>query len=144
MNHPIAPSKPEPVRGWHKWVPSAAIMSCGVLAYIDRQALAVLSPTILADTGLSAAAYAKALSAFSFAYMLGNPLWGSLIDFIGLRMGMFLAVAIWTLASTSHAWVTGLLGFMLARLVLGFGEGAAFPGGLRASIEALPPGLQAR
>jgi hypothetical protein len=28
--------------GWRMWAPPAAMMSCGVLAYIDRQALAVL------------------------------------------------------------------------------------------------------
>jgi sugar phosphate permease len=59
------------------WIPSATMMACGVLAYIDRQALAVLSPTILNDTGLSAQDYATALSAFSCAYMIGNPTWGS-------------------------------------------------------------------
>ena len=96
--------------GWRIWAPSAAMMSCGVLAYIDRQALAVLSPTILQDMGLSAEAYATALSAFSFAYMIGNPLWGSFLDFVGLRVGMLLAVTLWTLASVSHAWVGGLLG----------------------------------
>jgi len=112
--------------GWRMWAPSAAMMSCGVLAYIDRQALAVLSPTILQDTGLSAEAYATALSAFSFAYMIGNPLWGSFLDFVGLRVGMLLAVTLWTLASVSHAWVGSLLGLIVARAVLGFGEGAAF------------------
>lgn len=130
--------------GWRMWAPSAAMMSCGVLAYIDRQALAVLSPTILQDTGLSAEAYATALSAFSFAYMIGNPLWGSFLDFVGLRVGMLLAVALWTLASVSHAWVGSLLGLIVARSVLGFGEGAAFPGGLRTSLEALPRDRQGR
>ena len=74
-----------------------------LLSYIDRQVLAVLSPTILHDTGLSANAYANAISAFSFAYMVGNPLWGSLLDYAGLRIGMLMAVALWTAASTSHA-----------------------------------------
>ena len=130
--------------GWRMWAPSAAMMSCGVLAYIDRQTLAVLSPTILQDTGLSAEAYATALSAFSFAYMIGNPLWGSFLDFVGLRLGMILAVTLWTMASVSHAWVGGLVGLLLARAVLGFGEGAAFPGGLRTSLEALPRDRQGR
>src|SRR5262249_4158594 len=37
-----------------------------------------------------------------------------------------------------HAWVTGFIGFAVARAVLGFGEGAAFPGALRTAAEALP------
>ena len=114
-------------------------MLATLLAYIDRQVLAVLSPLILADTGLSANSYANAMSAFSFAYMLGNPLWGSLLDRVGLRLGMLLAVGLWTMASASHAWVAGAIGFAAARAVLGFGEGGAFPGAFRTARESLPP-----
>jgi ACS family hexuronate transporter-like MFS transporter len=115
-----------------------------LLSYIDRQVLAVLSPTILSETGLSANEYANAISAFSFAYMIGNPLWGSVLDYVGLRLGMLMAVALWTAASTSHAWVTGFVGFAVARAVLGFGEGAAFPGALRTAAEALPEHQRSR
>jgi len=126
------------------WVAPATIMLCTLLSYIDRQVLAVLSPMILSDTGLSAAAYANAISAFSIAYTIGNPLWGSFLDYVGLRIGMLAAVTLWTAASTSHAWVAGFLGFAAARAVLGFGEGAAFPGALRTAAEALPPDRQSR
>ena len=76
------------------WVPSVAMMLSSLLSYVDRQVLAVLSPMILHDTGLSAQAYANALSAFSIFYMIGNPLFGSFLDFIGLRKGMFAAVSL--------------------------------------------------
>src|SRR5579863_5881851 len=109
--------------GWRMWVPVVAMMTCSWLSYIDRQALAVISPMILKDTGLSAASYADAVSVFSIVYMISNPLWGSLLDYVGLRVGMFAAVAIWTIASASHAWVAGFLGFAAARALLGFGEG---------------------
>ncbi|HUA01031.1 MAG TPA: MFS transporter [Candidatus Aquilonibacter sp.] len=124
--------------GWRMWVPVGLMMTCSCLSYIDRQALAVISPMILKDTGLSASAYADAVSAFSFAYMIANPLWGSVIDYVGLRVGMFAAVGIWTLASASHAWVVGFLGFAAARTLLGLGEGATFPGGLRTAADSLP------
>jgi MFS transporter, ACS family, aldohexuronate transporter len=121
-----------------KWVAPTTIMLGTLLSYIDRQVLAVLAPTILLDTGLSANDYGNAISAFSFAYMLGNPLWGSLLDSVGLRLGMLLAVGLWTIASASHAWVGGFIGFAVARAVLGFGEGAAFPGAMKTAAESLP------
>jgi ACS family hexuronate transporter-like MFS transporter len=126
------------------WLAPGVMMLCTLLAYIDRQTLAVLSPTILKDTGLSAEAYAEAVTAFSIAYMIANPLWGSVLDYVGLRIGMLTAVMIWTIASVSHAWVSGFLGFAVARTILGIGEGAAFPGGFRTAMEALPPGRQSR
>src|SRR5690348_3390472 len=126
------------------WVASAVIMLCSWLSYVDRQVLAVLSPMILRDTHLSVEAYADAIAAFSVAYTLSNPLWGSILDRIGLRIGMLIAVGIWTVASVSHAWVAGLLGFAVARAVLGFGEGATFPGGLRTAADSLPPDRRSR
>jgi ACS family hexuronate transporter-like MFS transporter len=126
------------------WAASAAMMACSWLSYIDRQILAVLSPVILADTGMSAQSYATVVSAFSLAYMVANPLWGSLLDYVGLRAGMLAAVAIWSVASASHAWMEGFLGFAAMRTLLGLGEGATFPGGLRAAMDSLPAGRQSR
>jgi MFS transporter, ACS family, hexuronate transporter len=126
------------------WVASAAMMLCSWLSYVDRQILAVLSPTILRDTGLSAQSYTEVVSAFSIAYMIANPLWGSILDFVGLRAGMLAAVTVWTVASTAHAWMAGLMGFAAARTLLGLGEGATFPGGLRAAMDSLPQNRQSR
>jgi ACS family hexuronate transporter-like MFS transporter len=131
-------------QGWRMWVAPAAISLCSWLSYVDRQTLAVLSPSILQDTHLSVQAYATAVSAFNFAYMIANPVWGSILDRIGLRIGMLVAVAVWSAASTSHAWVTGFLGFALARTVLGLGEGATYPGALRTAMDSLPPDRQSR
>ncbi|HEY3826223.1 MAG TPA: MFS transporter [Bryobacteraceae bacterium] len=138
------PSLSAPVTGMRVWLPVFVMMTCSWLSYIDRQALAVISPLILKDTGLTAGDYADAVSAFSIAYMIGNPLWGSLLDYMGLRLGMLIAVGIWSIASASHAWMTGLLGFAAARALLGFGEGATFPGGLRTAADSLPLSKQSR
>src|SRR4030081_1926822 len=121
---------------WRMWPASVAMLAFSLLSHVDRQALAVLSPVILADTGLSAERYAEVVSAFSIAYMLANPLWGSVLDYIGLRAGMLMAVALWSPASASHAWMSGFLGFAAVRILLGFGEAATFPGGLRAAMDS--------
>lgn len=130
--------------GWRMWVPVAVMMTCSWLSYIDRQALAVISPMILKDTGLSTVAYGDAVTVFSIVYMVANPLWGSLLDYVGLRIGMLAAVGIWTLASASHAFVGTFFGFAAARALLGFGEAATFPGGLRTAAESLPLNRQSR
>jgi len=130
------------------WAASIVMMVCSWLSYVDRQMLAILSPAILADTGLTTEQYTQVVSAFSIAYMIGNPLWGSLLDYVGLRKGMLAAVAIWSVASASHAWVgygtAAFLGFAAARALLGLGEGATFPGGFRTAMDSLPPNRQAR
>ena len=120
------------------------LLACSLLSYMDRQILAVLTPMILADLRLNAQKYAEIISAFSIAYMLANPFWGVLLDRIGLRRGMTVAVTIWTVACGAHAVLSGFLGFAIARAILGFGEGSTFPGGLRAASEWLPVHQQSR
>ncbi|HYP15471.1 MAG TPA: MFS transporter, partial [Bryobacteraceae bacterium] len=43
-----------------------------------------------------------------------------------------------------HALASGFWSFAAARAVLGFGEGATFPGGLRTAVQTLPAGLRSR
>jgi ACS family hexuronate transporter-like MFS transporter len=129
---------------WHSWWPVTMMLACSLLSYMDRQILAVLSPMILADLKLNAEKYGEIVSAFSVAYMLGNPMWGAILDRIGLRRGMTVAVTIWTIACGAHAVLSGFLGFAVARAILGFGEGATFPGGLRTAMDWLPAKQQSR
>ncbi len=126
------------------WTPAATMLAASLISYIDRNTLALLAPTILAECGLSAEQYGWILSAFAVAYMAGNPLWGRWLDRHGVRRGMGLAVALWTAASAAHALLSSFAGFAAARALLGFGEGATFPGGLRTVVQTLPEGLRSR
>src|SRR5829696_4505994 len=89
--------------GWHTWVPCVGMALCSWLSFVDRQVLNILSPTIIKDTGLTAQDFTTATSFFFLTYTLGNPVWGSVLDRVGLRVGMLLAVGVWTAASMSHA-----------------------------------------
>jgi ACS family hexuronate transporter-like MFS transporter len=135
---------PSAVQGWRVWIPCIGMALCSWLSFVDRQVLAVLSPTILAETGMSAQDFGTVVFFFFIAYTLANPLWGSILDFVGLRLGMLVAVALWTAASISHAFMSGVVGFAVARALLGLGEGATFPGGLRTAVESLPLEQRAR
>jgi len=125
-------------------MPAIAMMAVSTISYIDRNAIAVLIPTIQAETGITAAQYGWIVAAFSYAYMLGNPLWGILLDRLGVRTGMTLAVAFWSLFSAFHAMAGGLLSFALLRTGLGFCEGATFPGSLRTVMQTLTPERRSR
>ncbi len=121
-----------------RWVPAVTMMLVSTISYIDRNTLALLAPTILHDTHLTNEQYGFIISAFSFAYMLANPVWGKILDRIGVRRGMTAAVSLWTIASAAHAFASGFRSFGAARAILGFGEGATFPGSLRTVVQTLP------
>jgi ACS family hexuronate transporter-like MFS transporter len=126
------------------------MMMASFVSYLDRNTLAVLAPTILSSTGMTAEQYGFAVSCFSVGYMLGNPVWGRVFDTRGLRLGMTVAVAIWSLASFAHAeiglagWVTVATQFAIARFVLGTSEGATFPAAARTASVSLPASQQGR
>jgi ACS family hexuronate transporter-like MFS transporter len=120
------------------------MLAVSLISYIDRNTLALLAPTILKETHLSAEQYGYIISAFSIAYTIANPLWGRWLDRVGVRWGMTFAVSVWTVASAAHAFAGGLFSFGAARSALGFGEGATFPGGLRTAVQTLPPHKRSR
>jgi MFS transporter, ACS family, hexuronate transporter len=131
-------------RAFNHWIPALAMLLVSLISYIDRNMLALLAPSILQDTGLTAAEYGFIISGFSVAYMIANPVWGRILDRVGLRRGMTAAVLCWTLASVAHAFASGFWSFAAARAALGFGEGATFPGGLRAVVQTLRPDERGR
>jgi MFS transporter, ACS family, hexuronate transporter len=126
------------------WGTTLMLMFASLISYLDRNTLAVLAPTILRETHLSAEQYGWVISAFSIAYMVGNPVWGYALDRIGLTRGLTCAVGLWTVASAAHAAVSGFGGFAAARAVLGWAEGATFPAGLRGSVESLSAAQRSR
>lgn len=128
----------EPRSAFRQWAPVASMTLLGLLSYVDRSVLAILSPTILSSLHLSATQYGYAILVFSLSYMLANPIWGFWMDRAGLWVTTLIAVAVWSVASGSHGLMMGFVGMCIARGVLGFGEGATFPAGLKTVTETLP------
>jgi MFS transporter, ACS family, hexuronate transporter len=138
-----APRAPSAVT-WLLWWPATVMMLGTLLSYVDRASLALLSPMFLSATHMTAQDYSWCISAFSFAYMFSAFGWGSILDRIGLRLGMTISLFIWMISSASHALVGSFLGFAVARAALGIGEGSIFPGGFRTALDSLPVDKQAR
>jgi ACS family hexuronate transporter-like MFS transporter len=129
---------------WLVWWPTTLMMVGTLLSYMDRASLALMSPLFLRSTHMTAQDYSWCISAFSFAYMFAALAWGSVLDRIGLRLGLTVSLAIWMVSSASHAIVNSFLGFAAARAALGVGEGSIFPGGFRTALDSLPIDKQAR
>jgi len=114
------------------------------ISYIDRQALAVLAPTITRELGSSETQYGLLASAFSLAYLVGAPLAGRWIDRVGARRGLLAAVLLWTVASALHALAPGFGALAVFRVLLGLAESPSFPGASQTVHRALPPAERPR
>jgi ACS family hexuronate transporter-like MFS transporter len=144
MTMPLHSSSAPPRTFWQVWWPTTVMMLGTLLSYVDRASLALLSPMFLSATHMTAQDYSWCISAFSFAYMFAAFGWGSVLDRIGLRLGMAISLFIWMVSSASHAAVGSFMGFAIARAALGIGEGSIFPGGFRTALDSLPTDKQAR
>ena len=63
---------------------------------------------------------------------------GRILDRVGTKLGLAVSFAAWCLASMLHAGMATVLGFKLARFLLGLSESGAFPGVTKAAAEWFP------
>ena len=129
-------SRPE--RSSFRWVIVGLLFAANGINYLDRQMIGLLKPTLQHDLGWSELGYGDIVFWFQAAYAVGYVSFGRLIDRIGARVGLAVSMLIWTSAHMAHALARSVLGFSLVRAVLGFGEGGAFPGALKAVAEWFP------
>lgn len=135
-----APANPglSPRAGRYRWVICGLLFFAMVVNYVDRQTLGVLKPTLEAEFGWSETQYADIIFWFQTAYALSYLLFGRFVDKVGARLGFGIAFAIWQVAHIFHAAARGQVGFIIARMALGIGEGGGFPGGIKAVAEWFP------
>lgn len=149
-----------------RWVICALLFFATTINYIDRQIIGILKPTLEAEFGWAAnqRIFAAIVFTFQLAYAIGLLLAGRIMDKLGTRIGLALAVVLWSVAAIGHAWAhwvpagfslptlnldakTGLTvvsllgaaaGFALARFFLGLAEAGNFPASIKAVAEWFP------
>jgi MFS transporter, ACS family, hexuronate transporter len=122
-------------RRW--WI---AILLCLVTAIgsIDRQAMSVAGPTVVRELGLTNTQFGQLGFAFLLAYAVGQLFAGVLVDRLGTKRALTLAVVWWSIAAMSHALARSFGGFFTARAFLGLTEGANLPAAFKAVAEWFP------
>ncbi len=127
-----------PAGGRFRWSIAALLFCATALSFFDRQVLSVLAPKILPDLGMTNIEYSHAVSAFTLAYSVMFTAGGRLIDYLGVRAGLGLTVAFWTLASLLHTVAQSSAQLSVFRFLLGAGEGGCFPGAAKGVLEWFP------
>lgn len=121
------------------WLLCVLLFCATALSFLDRQVLSVLAPELTVELGLSNTDYSRVVFAFVLSYTVMFAVGGRLIDALGVRLGMALAVGVWSLASAAHALAAGAWSLGAARFLLGFGEGACFPAATKGAVEWMRP-----
>jgi len=109
-----------------------------LIYYVDRVNVSTAAPLVQRDLGLSHAELGIAFGAFALPYTLFQLIGGWLGDRFGARRTLGIGGLIVCAATVLTGAVSGFLSLRLVRLLLGIGEGAAFPTATRAMASWLP------
>ena len=122
-----------------KWYFVVMVAVAIAISYFDRQTLPVAIAAIQRNIPLSNQQFSYLQTAFLLAYAAMYMLGGRLLDSLGTRRGFLLIMVWWSLACALHALASGFLLLLIARLLLGGGEGGAFPAATRVVAEWIEP-----
>ena len=102
------------------------------ITYIDRVNVSTAASAFKKDLHLTNAQVGLVFSAFAYPYLIFQIIGGWISDRFGARLTLTVSAVIWATATLFTGIVGGLASMLVARVMLGFGEGATFPTATRA------------
>jgi sugar phosphate permease len=102
-----------------------------LICYMDRSNISVAQPEIGKAFGLDKTSMGLVLSAFTWAYAIGQIPAGFLGDRFGPKKVLTVIMSWWSVAAVMTGSAVGMTSLFSARLLLGLGEAGAFPVGSR-------------
>ena len=134
-----------------RWFVCALLFAATTINYMDRSVLSLIEPLLhnLPFMGWDFTRdathqdvfnnnYGNIIICFQVAYGIGLLTAGRFIDKLGTKLGYAIAITIWALSSMGHSLVTSVIGFCIARTLLGLGESGNFPAAIKATTEWFP------
>lgn len=151
----------------YRWTICSLLFLATTINYLDRQVLSLLQPILAEEFHWTDSDYGTITSIFSLAYAVSMLFAGRFVDKMGTKKGYAWAIAVWSVAAMLHAlcglateWWTGIpdaagltnasgtivatisvvsvVMFVIARILLAFGESANFPAAIKATAEYFP------
>ena len=89
--------------GRYRWAICALLFFATTINYVDRQVLGFLAPDLQRSIGWNEAQYGWIVTSFTIAYAISLLVVGRIMDWLGTRKGLSLAVIVWSLAAMAHA-----------------------------------------
>lgn len=132
------PSSVEVAKGEVRWDYVVLVTAAIAISYFDRQTLPVAISSIQRTIPLSNQQFSWLQFAFLIPYAVLYVAGGRLLDVIGTRRGFLLIMLWWSGACALHGFAMNFGFLLVARCLLGIGEGGGFPAGTRVVAEWVP------
>ena len=121
-----------------RWVICGLLFLATTINYVDRQSLSVLKTMLEREMHWSEADYGWIQFAFTTAYAAFPSIAGRIMDAVGVKLGLALALVAWSSMSILTALARGTVGFAVARFFLGAAEAGNFPASIKAIGQWFP------
>ena len=108
------------------------------VSYLDRQTLAAIAPTVREKLLISHERFGWLTSAFALAYLACAPASGWLVDRVGARRALAVAVLVWSAVAAAHGLASSFLALLVLRAALGAAEAPSFPAAAQTIRASLP------
>jgi ACS family hexuronate transporter-like MFS transporter len=108
-----------------------------IFNYLTRGLLGVAALTLMVDLGITEKEYSWVNIAFQIGIMM-QLIAGYVMDMVGLKLGFGLFALAWALITILHGAATNWQILAGLRGLMGFAEGSAQPGGMKAVAEWFP------
>ncbi|MEO7954547.1 MAG: MFS transporter [Polaromonas sp.] len=108
------------------------------IAYIDRVNISIVAPMLKQEMGLTPTQLGLVFSAFAYPYAAMQILGGWFADKYGPRLVLAVLSTIWAIATILCGFSWGLWSLIMFRILLGIGEGGAFPAATRSFTYWMP------
>jgi len=126
-----------------RWIFVALVTAAIAISYFDRQTISVAIAAIQRTIPISNEQFSYLQTGFLLAYAALYAIGGRMLDKLGTRLGFTLIMLWWSLACMLHGFAGTFAWLLVMRLLLGMGEGGAFPAATRVISEWLPAGERA-
>lgn len=138
-NNPLPASESKKAKiPYLRWVIAFMLFAAAILNYIDRQALALLKPTIEQHLHMTDEDYATVNNLFLGAYTIAYLISGRLVDKWGPRVGMAVFLTWWSISNALTAFANSMMSLGIFRFLLGLGEAGNWPASTKAVSEWFP------
>jgi MFS family permease len=143
LNQPVqTPSRPQTSN--YRWVICGLLFFATTFNYMDRQVISYLKEyfcrsAALGGFGWSNSDFANLTSAFTAFYAIVTIFAGLVIDKIGTKIGLAVALSLWSVFGILNAFVGQLvLAHIAIRSAFGIGEAGNFPASIKTVAEWFP------
>ncbi|MDD2056655.1 MFS transporter [Pseudomonas sp. GD03860] len=122
----------------HAWVITILLAVFMVINFMDKAILGIVAGPLMADLGLSPAEFGMIASSFFLLFSLSAIGFGFVAERVSSKKLLLVCAGIWGVAQFPLAFVASVPLLYFSRILLGMGEGPAYPLALHACYKWFP------